>query len=390
MRVSRFRVAGVVILLICCLGIIQVVTRTLGGAPQLHVSTNVLVDANGSKVVLRGVDISGTEYRCVRKEGIFAAPTSQVSIAAMKSWGINAVRIPLNEACWNGASYVDPTYAGAKYQASIKAYVNLLNANGIIVILDLHWTSGRYTGLSSECISAEAICQKPMPDLAGSVPFWASVATSFRNDDSVIFDLFNEPYPDHAMPTLSSAWECWLKGGSLCSPYIAFPVAGMQALVDVVRSAGANNVIMIGGLDYSNDLDEWSRYEPIDPDHNLVASWHSYSSERCAIQLCWTDEISPVIKLVPVIAGEIGEFDCTNNYIDRLMVYLDSKSTSYLVWTWNISSNCATGLGLIRNYSGKPTTYGAGYKYHLRSLEDKNHLSLSRWRKDPRDESKLG
>src|SRR5580700_8420578 len=41
-----------------------------GAAPQLHVSGNRLVDANGSPVVLRGVDRSGSEYQCVQGRGI--------------------------------------------------------------------------------------------------------------------------------------------------------------------------------------------------------------------------------------------------------------------------------------------------------------------------------
>jgi endoglucanase len=71
--------------------------------------------------------------------------------------------------------------------------VSLLNANGIVVILDLHWTDGLYTGNSSGCSSAEATCQKPMPDAAQAIPFWTSVANTFKGNNAVIFDLFNEP-----------------------------------------------------------------------------------------------------------------------------------------------------------------------------------------------------
>ena len=115
------------------------------------------------------------------------------------------VRVPLNEACWNGESYVNPAYAGANYQSAIQSYVNLLNANGIVAIVELHWTDGGYTGNSAGCSSAEAICQKPMPDSAQAVPFWSSVATAFKDKDAVIFDLFNEPYPDRALPTETAA-----------------------------------------------------------------------------------------------------------------------------------------------------------------------------------------
>lgn len=340
--------------------------------PQLRASGNELARADDSRVVLHGVDRAGTESDCVQGRGIFTGPTDQASVDAMKSWGINAVRLPLNEACWNGQSYVNPAYSGAKYRAAISAYVRLLNANGIFVVLDLHWTDGQYEGYANACKSAEATCQKPMPDAAESVPFWSSVAETFKNNNDVIFDLFNEPYPDLAIDDESKAWECWRNGGSYCSPGISYTVAGMQTLVDAVRGAGAGNVVMLGGLNYSSNLSQWLHYEPTDPDHNLVASWHSYSFSSCNDSKCWSTEIGSVSSFVPVISGEIGEDDCTDNYINSLMRYLDSKSVSYMAYSWNASPVCSKGmeqgLGLISNYSGTPNAYGAGYKSHLTSL----------------------
>ena len=161
-------------------------------------SGNKLVSSTGAQVVLHGVDRSGTEYACVQGNGIFDGPNDQASISAMKSWGVNAVRVPLNEACWNAESYVNAAYAGANYQNAIKAYVSLLNSNGMVAILDLHWTDGAYTGPSAGCSSAQAVCQKPMPDSAQAIPFWTSVAQVFKGNDAVIFDLFNEPYASRA------------------------------------------------------------------------------------------------------------------------------------------------------------------------------------------------
>ena len=336
-------------------------------APQVHVRGNKLVDAGGGTVVLHGVDRPGADYQCVEGNGIFAGPTGQASVNAMKSWDINAVRLPLNEACWNGESYVDPAYAGANYRKAIKAYVSLLNSDGIVVILDLQWSDGVDPGNTS-CVSAEAICEKLMPDAAESVPFWSSVARTFKGNDAVLFDLFNEPYPERVLPTEDAAWECWLKGSSSCAPGIPYTVAGMQTLVNAVRATGANNVIMLGGLSGANDLTEWLKYEPKDPDHSLVASWHSYNFNGCNNLQCWTSQISPVIASVPVIAGEIGENDCADDYIDPLMAYLDSKDTSYLAWSWNVQRGCSAGPELISDYSGDPTNSGAGYKSHLQSL----------------------
>jgi len=332
----------------------------------MHVSGNELVNTHHRRVVLHGVDRSGGEWVCMHGTGIWDGPMGQPSVTAIKGWNVNAVRLPLNEACWNGESYVNPADRGAAYRAAVEAYVRLLNRNGLIAIIDLASTDGLYTGPSSACSTAQAQCEKPMPDAAQAVPFWTSVARAFRGNDAVIFDLFNEPFPQAATGSEDAGWQCWLRGGSAC-PGITYPAAGMQRLVNVVRSAGANNVIMLGGIGWANDLTQWLKYEPYDPDHNLAASWHSYNFNPCVTASCWDSQVAPVIAKVPVIVGEMGENDCADTYIGPLMQWLDARSASYLAWAWNVDFTCADGPGLITSYTGTPTPYGAGYQSQLRA-----------------------
>lgn len=336
-------------------------------APALHVSGNELVNASGRRVVLHGVNRSGGEFACVQGLGIWAGPMDQASVTAMKRWRINAVRVPLNEACWNGQSYVKRAFRGVSYQRAVEAYVRLLNRNGLVAILDLSFSDGAYPGRGANCSSWQARCQKPMPDAAQAPRFWTSVARAFRGNDAVIFDLFNEPYPQAAGGTASQNWQCWLNGSGCVG--IPYPVAGMQSLVNAVRSAGANNVILLGGIRWANDLTQWLTSEPSDPDHNLAASWHSYSFNACRTASCWDSQIAPVIAQVPVVVGEMGERDCADTYIRPLMSWLDARSTSYLAWAWNADFTCSAGPSLITNYGGTPTGYGAGYRSHLRSLK---------------------
>lgn len=361
-----------VLVLVLALALAAVVRSGVLGSdanvPQLRVVGSRLLGPDNKQVILHGVDRSGTEYACVSGLGIFSGPTDEASVMAMKNWGVDAVRLPLNEACWNAESYVNPKYSGRNYQSAIERYVRLLISNGMVVILDLHWTDGRYTGKSSGCSSAEAICQKPMPDAAESIPFWTSVANAFKDNKNVIFDLFNEPFPDRALPNPTAAWRCWLYGGEYCSPGIHYRVAGMQTLVSTVRSTGANNVIMLGGLNYSGNLTEWLRYEPNDPDRNLAVSWHSYKLTSCSSVECWNAQVLPVIDRVPVIVGEIGEHDCNSDYVRPLMSWLDRHKTSYLAWSWNANSSCDASSKLITNWSGSPTVYGTAVEAHLRAL----------------------
>jgi endoglucanase len=348
-------------------------TVTNSGAAQLHVSGSKLLDANGNTVVLHGINRSGTEYSCVQGNGIFDGEVDQAAVTAMKSWKVNSVRVPLNEACWNGESYVPAADAGTNYINGIKSWVSLLNSNGLDVILDLHWTDGDYTGNSAGNCSGhptnEAFCQKPMPDAAQAIPFWTSVANTFKGNNSVLFDLFNEPFASRADNNNSAeGWQCWATG-SPCTG-ISYPVAGMQQMVNAVRGTGATNVIMLGGEEFSNDLTSLLANLPTDSQHNLVASWHSYNFNTCSSQSCWTSQIQPVAAQIPVVTGEMGENDCAGTYINQLMPFLDSIGVSYLGWAWNADFNCSSGPSLITDYvPGTPTAFGAAYKAHLAAVQ---------------------
>src|SRR6185437_16449844 len=118
----------------------------------------------------------------------FAIPTTgramKLPLSRRGILAVDAVHIPLNEACWNGESYVPSADAGANYQNAVKAYVSLLNTNGIVAVMDLQWTDGQHSGPSSGCSSSQATCLKPMPDAAQAIPFWISVANTFKGNNA--------------------------------------------------------------------------------------------------------------------------------------------------------------------------------------------------------------
>ncbi|WP_329268849.1 cellulase family glycosylhydrolase [Streptomyces sp. NBC_01451] len=335
------------------------------GAPALHVSGNKLVDSGGATRRLLGVNRSGGEFACVQGNGIWDGPVDDASVGAIADWKVNTVRIPLNEECWLGLSNIKPEYAGANYIAAVKDLVAKVKAHGMTPMVELHWSWGLYTGNSAGCSDVHASCQKPMPDMQYSPAFWTSVANTFKADQAVVFDLFNEPYPDRATSTAAQAWTCWRDGGTC--PGIGYEVAGMQDLIDAVRATGAKNVILAGGLAYSNDLSQWLTYRPTDPAGNLAAAWHIYNFNSCSSESCWDSTLAPVAAQVPLVAGEIGENTCAHSFVDRVMKWFDDRSLSYLGWTWN-TWNCATGPSLISGYDGTPTAFGIGLRDHLRAI----------------------
>ncbi|MET8945753.1 cellulase family glycosylhydrolase [Streptomyces sp. NPDC004542] len=312
---------------------------------------------------LRGVNRSGAEFMCVQNRGIFDGPVDAASVQAIAKWKTNVVRVPLNEDCWLGINGVNSAYSGSNYRTAISNYVSLLRSYGQSVILELHWSDGVYTGSGSNCSTYGANCQKPMPDNDHAPAFWKSVAGTFKSDQSVIFDLFNEPFPNSVMSDYNASWNCWRNGGSSCTGF-SYTVAGMQTLVNAVRSTGATNPVMVGGISYSNDLSQWLSHVPSDSANNLVASWHSYNFNYCNTQSCWDSQIAPVAAAYPLVVGEIGENDCAHGYIDTLMNWLDAKNISYLGWTWN-TWDCSSGPSLISDYNGTPTAYGIGLRARL-------------------------
>ncbi|MFJ8625005.1 cellulose binding domain-containing protein [Kitasatospora sp. NPDC093550] len=340
-------------------------TGTPAGAPELGVSGNRLTDPSGTTRRLLGVNRSGGEYMCVQGHGIFDGPVDDAAVQAIADWRANTVRITLNEECWLGLDDIRPEYRGTAYVDAVKALVGRVLAHGMTPVVELHWTYGQYTGASAGCSDVHASCQKPMPDAQYAPAFWTSVANTFKDDRRVVFDLFNEPYPDRATATTDQAWACWRDGGTC--PGIGYEVAGMQDLVDAVRATGSRNVVLVPGIAYANDLSGWLAHAPTDPTGQLAAAWHVYNFNSCASETCWTSTLAPIAARVPLVAGEIGENTCGHAFVDRVMTWSDDRGLSYLGWTWN-TWDCSSGPALISGYDGTPTAYGTGLRDHLRSL----------------------
>jgi endoglucanase len=325
-----------------------------GGMTGLHVNGNKLVDGNGNPVRLLGVNRSGSEYACIMSFGFFDGPTDQASIDAIKSWTANAVRVPLNEDCWLGINGAPAQYSGMAYQQAIVGFVDLLLSNGIYPIVELHWNAPGTT---------MATGQLPMPDADHAVDLWTQVATTFKAKPSVLLELYNEPYPDNNQDT-TAAWTCWRDGGNC--PSVPFPVAGMQTLVTAVRNAGAPNVVLLGGVQYSNALSQWLTYKPSDPMNNLAAAWHIYNFNSCSSTSCYDMTAGPVAQSVPIVATEIGENDCGGGFITPLMGWLDMHQQNYLAWVWDTWGTACTSIALVSDYMGTPNgTYGMTYKSHI-------------------------
>ncbi|MCC7371412.1 MAG: cellulase family glycosylhydrolase [Chloroflexi bacterium] len=334
----------------------------------LHVAGNQILNGSGQVVRLRGVNRTSGEYACIQGWGIFEGPTSDAAIQAMLSWKINVVRIPLNEDCWLDVNTggIDRQYVGASYRTAVTDYVSRLTAAGIAAILDLHWAAPG---------AQRATGQTPMANRDHSVAFWTSVASTFKTNTAVIFDLFNEPYPDNNTDTVA-AWTCLRDGtnGSGACPGVGYSAAGMQELLDAVRATGATNLVMVAGVAYTGVLSRWMTYKPVDSLNppNIAASVHIYpGGSQCSTVTCWDQQLAPIAAQYPIIAGEIGQSTCAHDRLDTVIDWFEAKGQHYLAWVW-WTEPCGSSpyYGLITDHlTGAPSVgYGQGYKDRLAAL----------------------
>lgn len=355
--------------------------------PLADASVDSGVD-DGIRLVLHGVNRSGTEYQCIKGYSIFDGPDTEESVRAMKTWKINAVRIPLNETCWlapgDSPITLNPKFTGTTYKTAIQKYVSLLHKYDIYPILELHWAAPN--GRAAQNLL-------PMPDADHAESFWTDVTVTFKDDLGVIFELFNEPFPDDNSDT-QAAWECWRDG---CTSNIwaqvtddgktswqvitTYSAIGFQQLVDAVRraegaNAAANHVILLGGVQYSNSLSQWTKYKPSDTANNLGAAWHVYNNNRCAATTCFDLAPQTLSRSEFVLVTEFGENDCLSTKITSWMDWWDKHQLGYLAWSWNAyGTSCqpttANSDGnpwpLIRDFeSATPMGDAGGFAYAVR------------------------
>ncbi|HJW49471.1 MAG TPA: cellulase family glycosylhydrolase [Candidatus Limnocylindria bacterium] len=346
--------------------------ETVEPAPALRVQGNRLLDPTGRPVQLRGVNRMGLEFSCVQGKGL-GQPFDQRSIDALKSWGVNVVRLPLNEHCWLG---IGGEPSGEAYREGVAQHVDLLVSNDLFVILDLHWSAPR---------ARSATASDPMPNADHSALFWSSVAERFKHQDQVLLDLFNEPAPnnnekDDADGAAERSWRCWRDGaaGGTCDAtqlrgMAGSEVVGMQSLVDAVRATGATNVIMLGGIQFANTLwsnprHNWLAYKPVDRLNRIVASLHIYNKTWCRTVACLQTEVAPVEAQVPLVTAEIGNDACDATWLTTFLKWFDQRRAGYLAWTWNVGSvgDCGS-MKLIVDEAGTPSSYGQIFKTYLAS-----------------------
>lgn len=250
---------------------------------MLNVVGNRVQDTDGNDVWLQGVNAGGLETLPQDKQQI------KSTVVAIDEWKANCVRVPIKDDFWYGKSPYQSD-GGKEYRETIDRIINLAANRGAYVVLDLH----KYRAPKQEYVD-----------------FWKDCAAVYKNHPAVLFDLMNEPHGIN--------WEVWRNGGFVGtkngtdeSAFLddeekkknqGFESVGMQALVDAVRSTGAKNIVIAGGLAWCNDLTGIAEgYALDDPTGNgIMYSWHTYHWHTD-----WEKNVLPAAEKYPIFLGEVG------------------------------------------------------------------------------------
>jgi endoglucanase len=281
------------------LSVLGFVAGNLPAAPlPLKVAGNQLLNSSGQPPRLRGLNCASLEWS-IDGDGHIRKSVE----VAIREWHANLIRLPLSQDRWFGKA-PEQKDGGAGYRALVAQLVEFCSSNSVYIILDLHWSNAGEWGKN--------IGQHNLPD-TNSVTFWKDVARAYKDHPAVLFDLYNEP--------AHCSWDQWFSGGPVTETdektkvTLTYESVGMQALVDVIRSTGARNVIVAGGINWAYEVGGILEGRQLsDPRGNgVVYGVHPYPHEYPGLGretiLQWTARMEAFGQKLPFFVLEFGSIE---------------------------------------------------------------------------------
>lgn len=257
-------------------------------------------------------------------------------LQAMKTWGINSIRIMITAAWWieDNVTFMGNSYS---YRQNLKDTIQIAEEEGLYVIL-CGWMvlpigEGSQTELPipPHCTPEEQVY---FPTTQSFVDYIVSQADELKDNPNVLLELWNEPVGD------SNAKNDW------------FIVA--QQCINEVRMISDIPIILHWGYCDVNDLISTIQNYPLNGT-NLIWSahiyryhgtfdydWHSpYDYNYIKEKLDACRRVGEELNL-PLLIGEIGAYlwwggqDWVEEraYFNNTLTILNEWSLSYTVWEW--------------------------------------------------------
>ncbi|KAF1709036.1 glycoside hydrolase family 5 protein [Pseudoxanthomonas sacheonensis] len=274
-----------------------------------------------------GVNLAGAEFNSSKKPGVlykdYTYP-SESDYAYYASKGMNVIRLPF---LWER---LQPQANGAldsQQLSYLQTAVKRAKAQNLRVVLDVH-NYARYYG------SRIGTAETPVAVFAD---FWSRLAAEFKDDDSVIFGLMNEPNGIDAKSWADAA----------------------QAGLNAIRAAGANNLVLVPGTAYSG-AHSWngawyggtSNGEALlvitDPANRIAFEAHQYldadysgTSGQCQSEQIGVQKLQGFTAWLREHhkAGFLGEFAAGSDPVcmaalESMLEYIETNADVWLGWTY--------------------------------------------------------
>ena len=315
--------------------------------PALRVKGASIVTDQGAPVRLRGVNTACMEWSTDGEGHLL-----ETLRVASEDWKSNIVRIPLSQDRWFGKT-AEQKDEGKAYRDLVKKAVDWTTSHGTYVLLDLHWNNAGEWGKN--------IGQHNMPDRY-SVDFWKSCAKEYKNKPGVLFDLYNE--------THDITWDLWKNGGPVeerrrvgagqgtFTP-VKYEAPGMQTLLDTIRATGANNVVVVGGLDWAYDLSGFLNGYALQDSkkgRGLIYACHAYNNKGDSVPK-FLEKLDAALPKIPVIVSEFGDQgrgaarDQPTPWLTNVLGAIESRRCNWIAW----DLHPAAGPTLITGWDYKPS-----------------------------------
>ena len=291
-----------------------------GGLPYLTTQGNRIIRTDtGDPILLRGLNRSGLEYSEPDEQGFLsAAEISRAEIQTIvRQWGANIIRLPFNQD-WvlNGRG----AWTADAYQRALDQVIRWASGFGAYTLLDLQWLDAeRIYGGNRNFVA-------PLPNRE-SIELWNLLATRYRGEPAVLYDIFNEPHdrlPDDPYPLNRKDGTAYPAG--LYRVTMAEWQPWARKLIAVIRDVNPDSLIFVSGTDWGYDL----RGMPMDVP-NLVYSTHVYPTRGSD----WQGAFGHLANRVPVFAGEWGGAESDLKWGQKLAGYFDSLQVGWTAWSWH-------------------------------------------------------
>jgi mannan endo-1,4-beta-mannosidase len=282
-------------------------TRPALAATGLHISGTGIVEANGTRFVMRGINHEHTWF-----------PDRTSSFADIKATGANTVRVVLSGGRWTANSASD-----------VANVIALCKQNKLICVLEDHDTTGY-----GEDSAAYTLDQ--------AANYWIGLKSVLAGqEDYIVINIGNEPI-----------------GNTDPGQWTAATVAAVQKM----RSNGFQHMLMVDAPNWGQDWQFTMRDNAqavLDADslHNTMLSIHMYSVFNTASSITsYLDTFAA--KGWPLVIGEFGwQYDSTQVDDQTLMSEAVKRGIGYIGWSW--AGNNDPILDLTNNFDpAQLTTWG--------------------------------